>query len=145
MASEDIGLADPQALIVALKAKEAFEVLGSPEGELALAQAAVYLALSPKSNALYMAYNQSRQKASATTHLSPPLKLLNPINKTLKELGWGKDYKYDHDESSSFSGQNYFPDLLERQSFYHPKERGFEREMKKRIQYFEGLRKKNNS
>lgn len=141
MASEDIGLADPNALQIAIGAKQAFEQLGSPEGDLALAQAVVYLALAPKSNALYKAFNESKTIAAETSHLNPPLLSLNAPNPTMKKLGLGLDYKYDHDTPNAFSGQNYFPDSLTRQKFYRPVERGFEREMNKRIEYFETLRK----
>ncbi|PWU14424.1 MAG: AAA family ATPase [Chlamydiae bacterium] len=143
MAVEDIGLADPQALGLALHAWEAFAQLGSPEAELALAQAAVYLALSPKSNALYIAFNQAKELAKETSHLPPPAFLINSVTKLDAELGHGKDYQYDHDLPFAFSGQNYFPQDLIRCKFYHPKSYGFEREMQKRVSYFEQLRKKN--
>jgi len=140
MASEDIGLADPHALPLALAARETYEALGSPEGELALAEAIVYLALAPKSNALYTAYKQARALAASTGHLPPPKIILNAPTKLMKEKGYDARYKYDHDEEEAFSGQNYFPDTLERSSFYHPVERGFEREMVKRLAYFAQLR-----
>jgi putative ATPase len=140
MASEDIGLADPQALILAISAKSAYEMLGSPEGELALAQVVIYLSLSPKSNALYKAYNLAKEVSSHTSHLSPPHIILNAPTKLMKDLNYGKDYMYDHDTENGFSGQNYFPDQLERLAFYEPVHRGFEREMHKRIQYFKALR-----
>ncbi len=140
MASEDIGLADPQALTLAVAARDAFEMLGSPEGELALAQVVVYLALAPKSNAVYAAYNQSKETATETSHLPPPYIILNAPTTMMKKMGYGKGYIYDHDTPQGFSGQNYFPDQMARQSFYHPQERGFEREMKKRVVYFEKLR-----
>jgi putative ATPase len=142
MASEDIGLADPQALTLAISAKSAYEMLGSPEGELALAQVVVYLALAPKSNALYNAYNLAKDVSSKTSHLQPPHIILNAPTKLMKELNYGKDYIYDHDTENGFSGQNYFPDQLAKQKFYEPVERGFEREMQKRITYFDALRKK---
>lgn len=140
MASEDIGLADPQALPLAIAARDSYEMLGSPEGELALAQAVVYLALAPKSNAIYTAYNQAKELAAETTHLNPPAIILNAPTKLMKQLGYGKGYIYDHDTENAFSGQNYFPDGMERPSFYQPVERGFEREMQKRIAYFAKLR-----
>jgi putative ATPase len=142
MAVEDIGLADPQALPLAMAAKDAYEMLGSPEGELALAEVVVYLALSPKSNAVYEAYTNARQMASQTTHLSPPPIILNAPTSLMKKLGYGKGYEYDHGMPDAFSGQNYFPDGTQRREFYYPVERGFEREMKKRLQYFHRLRKK---
>lgn len=142
VASEDIGQADPQALPLAIAASDAYQMLGSPEGELALAQLVVYLALAPKSNATYKAYNQARASAAETTHLNPPYIILNAPTKLMKELGYGKGYQYDHDTPQGFSGQNYFPDTMPREKYYHPVERGFEREMKKRLDYFEQLRKK---
>jgi putative ATPase len=141
-ASEDVGLADPQALSFAIAARDAFEVLGSPEGELALAELVVYLALAPKSNSIYKALNNARRLASETTQFDPPKHILNAPTKIMKDLGYGKDYTYDHDDPTGFSGQNYFPDGVERKEFYFPIERGFEREMKKRIDYFSQLRKK---
>jgi putative ATPase len=142
MASEDIGLADPQALPLAIAARDAYEMLGTPEGELALAEVVVYLALAPKSNALYTAYGAARTAASKTTQHSPPKIILNAPTKLMKELDYGKGYAYDHDEEDAFSGQNYFPDGMERMEFYHPVERGYEREMQKRIDYFKKLRQK---
>jgi putative ATPase len=141
MAVEDVGLADPEALNLALNAWKAYDQLGSPEGELALAQAVLYLALAPKSNATYVAYKAARKCASETTHLNPPATILNAPTKLMKELGYGKDYHYDHDEPDAFSGQNYFPEGVERQNFYEPVSRGFEREMQKRKAYFARLRK----
>lgn len=140
MASEDIGLADPQALTLAIAARDAYEMLGSPEGELALAQVVVYLALSPKSNALYTAFGKAKEIAEMSRHLSPPKIILNAPTKLMKEMGYGDDYIYDHDTALGFSGQDYFPDKMGRQSFYEPVERGFEREMVKRIAYFKKLR-----
>lgn len=145
MASEDVGLADPQALLQAIAARDAYLHLGSPEGELALAQAVVYLALAPKSNALYMAYKSSQSSAQDTNHLSPPSTILNAPTKLMKELKRGEDYIYDHDTPYGFSGQNYFPKELSRQKYYIPVERGFEREMKKRIDFFNRLRSANLS
>lgn len=142
MATEDIGLADPQALGIALDAWRAFDQLGHPEGELALAQAIVYLALSPKSNSVYQAYGAAREAAKNSSHLPPPKTILNAPTKLMKEQGYGKDYQYDHDAPLCFSGQHYFPEEMERQEFYHPKEYGFEREMLKRKDYFSQLRKK---
>lgn len=141
MASEDVGLADPQALQQAIAARDAYEMLGSPEGELAIAQAVVYLALAPKSNAIYTAFKASQASAAASTHLAPPKIILNAPTALMKEKGYGKGYRYDHDEPNAFSGQNYFPDDLSREEYYFPVERGFEREMLKRKGYFEGLRK----
>ncbi len=140
MATEDIGLADPQALPLAVAAKASYEHLGSPEGELALAEVVIYLALAPKSNALYTAYTQARRIAQETSQLSPPKIILNAPTGLMKELGYGKGYHYDHDAANSFSGQNYFPDDMARQEFYRPREYGFEREMHKRIAYFNRLR-----
>lgn len=142
MASEDIGLADPDALKVTLNAWDSFERLGSPEGELALAEAVVYLALAPKSNAIYTAYKAAKECADNTTHLPPPATIRNAPTKLMKELGYGKGYEYDHDTQHGFSGQEYFPEKMARQNFYHPVERGFERDMKKRKEFFEALRKK---
>lgn len=140
MASEDIGLADPQALPLAIAAFQAYQMLGSPEGELAFAEVVIYLALAPKSNAAYAAYTNVRKTAAETAHLNPPSIILNPATKLLGDLGYGKGYRYDHLEPDAFSGQNYFPSEIERQTFYKPVERGFEREMVKRIAYFNKLR-----
>lgn len=142
MASEDIGLADPQALSVALNGWNTYHMLGSPEGELALAQVVLYLALCPKSNAAYTAYKEARQCASDTGHLLPPKHILNAPTALMKEMGYGEGYVYDPDTPQGFSGQEYFPEEMQRQSFYHPVERGFEREMKKRLDYFARLRNK---
>lgn len=142
MACEDIGLADPQALPLCIAARDAYDMLGSPEGELALAEVVIYLALAPKSNSLYIAYENAREIASNTTQMSPPSIILNAPTKLMKQMGYGKGYRYDHDEVEAFSGQNYFPDGMERKEFYEPVERGFEREMKKRKDYFEKLREK---
>lgn len=141
MATEDIGLADPQALPLAIAARQAYESLGSPEGELALAEVVVYLSLCPKSNAIYTAYGEARKVAKSTSHLSPPKHILNAPTAMMKKLNYGKDYLYDHDLENAFSGQNYFPDEISPQSFYQPVSRGFEREMLKRVQYFNNLRK----
>jgi putative ATPase len=139
-ASEDIGLADPQALDIALNGWNVFNMLGSPEGELALAQVVVYLALCPKSNAIYTAYQKARGLAAETGQFDPPSHILNAPTQLMKDLGYGKGYQYDHDTAEGFSGAAYFPTEVGRQKFYHPVERGFEREMKKRLAYFESLR-----
>ena len=143
MASEDIGLADPHALSLAISARDSYQMLGSPEGELALAQVVIYLALAPKSNAVYTAYTQARMVADTTAHLPPPKHMLNAPTRLMKKLGYGDGYIYDHDIDSGCSGKNSFPDDVERTPFYKPKERGFEREMKKRLEYFATLRGKN--
>ena len=143
MASEDIGLADPHALQVALNAWQAFNHLGIPEGDLALAEAVVYLSLAPKSNAIYTAFKASLKKAKETDHLSPPKVILNAPTKFMKEQGYGDGYIYDHDTPNGFSGQNYFPEGA-RETFYVPYERGFERDLKKRLKYFKNLRKSLN-
>lgn len=140
MAVEDVGLADPECLKITIAARDAYQALGSPEGELALAEAVVHLALAPKSNAIYTAYGSAKALAEETGHLPPPKTILNAPTKMMKELGYGNGYKYDHEEKQGFSGQNYFPDRMERHHFYHPVERGFEREMLKRLNYFKRLR-----
>ncbi|MDX1781867.1 MAG: replication-associated recombination protein A [Thalassovita sp.] len=145
MAVEDISLADPQAQHLCLQAWETYERLGSPEGELALAQAVTYLALAPKSNAVYMAYKAARAAARKTGSEPPPKHILNAPTKLMKEQGYGDGYAYDHDAEDGFSGQNYFPDTMRRESFYLPVERGFERELKKRLDYFEKLRRQRQS
>jgi putative ATPase len=139
-ASEDIGLADPQALVQALAAKDMFDFLGSPEGELGLAQAVLYLATAPKSNAVYIAAGQAKRAAKETGSLMPPKHILNAPTRLMKDLGYGKGYEYDHDAPEAFSGQNCFPDEMERRRFYSPGERGFEREVAKRLAYWEKLR-----
>ncbi|HWJ75945.1 MAG TPA: replication-associated recombination protein A [Kaistia sp.] len=141
MAVEDIGLADPQALVIANAAKDAYDYLGSPEGELAFAEAAVYLATAPKSNAVYTAFKAATAAAKQGGSLLPPKTILNAPTKLMKTEGYGDGYRYDHDEPDAFSGQNYFPDALGRQSFYEPVERGFEREIRKRMEYWAKLRK----
>ncbi len=141
MAVEDIGLADPQAQQICVGAWEAYERLGSPEGELALAQAVIYLALAPKSNAGYAAYKRSLKVARDTGSLMPPAHILNAPTKLMKDIGYGSGYAYDHDQEDGFSGQNYFPDGMRRQNFYEPVERGFERDLKKRVDYFDKLRR----
>lgn len=140
MATEDIGLSDPEALKLAIAARDAYHMLGSPEGELALAEVVVYLALAPKSNALYAAYEKARKHAQKTPHLDPPKIILNAPTQLMKDLGYGEGYAYDHDTEKGFSGQNYFPDEMKRETYYQPVERGFERELKKRIDYFNRLR-----
>jgi putative ATPase len=139
---EDVGLADPQALVQATNAWQAYERLGTPEGELALVQCIIYLATAPKSNAAYLAEKVSRKVASDTGSLTPPQHILNASTKMMKELGYGEGYAYDHDVEDGFSGQNYFPDGMARQTFYYPKKRGFEREIQKRLDYWNKLRDK---
>lgn len=141
MAVEDIGLADPQALVVCNAAKDAYDFLGSPEGELALAQACVYLATAPKSNAVYTAYKASMRAAKEFGSLLPPRHILNAPTKLMKEESYGAGYRYDHDEPDAFSGQDYFPEKMGRKTFYDPPERGFEREIRKRLEYWAKLRK----
>ena len=142
MAVEDIGLADPQAQAVCLQAWQTYERLGSPEGELALAQALTYLALAPKSNATYVAYKAAVNAARATGSEPPPAHILNAPTSLMKEQGFGAGYAYDHDAEDGFSGQNYFPETMKRGIYYTPVDRGFERELKKRVDYFAGLRAK---
>lgn len=142
MASEDIGMADPQALPFCIAARDAYEMLGTPEGELALAQAVVYLASAPKSNAVYTAFAEARALARSSGSPMPPMVILNAPTKMMKGQGYGEGYVYDHDTPEGFSGQDYFPDKLGRQEFYRPVERGFEREIKKRLDYFARLRAK---
>ncbi len=139
-ASEDVGMADPNALPITLAAWETYERLGSPEGELAIAQAVVYLGTAPKSNALYTALGAAQRAAKGTGSLMPPAHILNAPTKLMKNLGYGAGYAYDHDAEDGFSGQNYFPDTMPRQQFYHPVERGFEREVGKRLAYWAKLR-----
>ncbi len=140
MAVEDIGMADPQALVVANAAKDAYDFLGTPEGELALAQAAVYLATAPKSNAVYTAWKSALRVAKEGGSLMPPKTILNAPTKLMGAEGYGKGYRYDHDEPDAFSGQNYFPEKIGRRQFYEPVERGFERDIKKRLEYWAKLR-----
>jgi putative ATPase len=142
MAIEDIGLADPQAQEMCLAAWQTYERLGSPEGELALAQAVVYLALSPKSNAVYMAFGAARKAARETGSEPPPKHIRNAPTRLMKDIGYGAGYSYDHDAEDGFSGQDYFPDGMRRPVYYVPADRGFERELKKRIDYFVKLRAK---
>ncbi len=139
-AAEDIGMADPNALPQTLAAWETYERLGSPEGELAIAQAVVYLGTAPKSNAVYTALGAARAAAKSTGSLMPPAHILNAPTKLMKELGYGAGYAYDHGAEDAFSGQNYFPDGMRRVEFYEPKDRGFEREISKRLAYWQKLR-----
>ncbi|MDQ4135674.1 MAG: replication-associated recombination protein A [Pseudomonadota bacterium] len=140
-AVEDIGLADPQALVIANAAKDAFDFLGSPEGELALAQAAVYLATAPKSHSIYTAYKAATRTAKEHGSLMPPKTILNAPTKLMKQIGYGESYRYDHDEPDAFSGQDYWPEKLGRQRFYDPADRGFEREIGRRLEWWEKLRR----
>ncbi len=142
MAVEDIGLADPQAQGICLQAWECYERMGSPEGELALAQAVIYLALAPKSNAGYMAFSAAKAAATRTGSEPPPKHILNAPTGLMKDQGYGAGYLYDHDAEDAFSGQNYFPDGMKRGIYYFPVERGFERELKKRLDFFVSLRAK---
>ncbi|MBC7799651.1 MAG: replication-associated recombination protein A [Gemmatimonadaceae bacterium] len=139
-ASEDIGMADPAALPQAIAAWDTYERLGSPEGELAIAQAIVYLGTAPKSNALYAATKQAMAAAKATGSLPPPAHILNAPTRLMKDLGYGRDYAYDHDAADAFSGQDYFPDGLGRTAFYRPADRGFEREIARRLDHWAKLR-----
>ncbi|HWA30961.1 MAG TPA: replication-associated recombination protein A [Rhizomicrobium sp.] len=139
---EDIGLADPQAVVQALAAKDVYDFLGSPEGEIALAQTVIYLASAPKSNAVYAAFGAAKRAAQEHGSLMPPAHILNAPTKLMKNLGYGKGYEYDHEAEEGFSGQNYFPEAMERQSFYQPRDIGFEREVQKRLDYWAKLRAK---
>ncbi|MCP4072794.1 MAG: replication-associated recombination protein A [Hyphomicrobiales bacterium] len=141
MASEDIGNGDPQALVVAMAAKDSFDFLGIPEGDLALAQACVYLACAPKSNAVYTAYKSAMKAAREHGSLLPPKHILNAPTRLMKDQDYSKGYRYDHDEEDAFSGQNYFPEEMVRQQFYTPPQRGFEREINKRLEYWNRLRR----
>jgi putative ATPase len=141
MAVEDIGLADPQALVVANAAKEAYDFLGSPEGELAIAQAVIYIATAPKSNATYAAFGEAMRTAKEAGSLLPPKHILNTPTRLMQQEGYGAGYAYDHDAPDAFSGQDYFPEALGRRQFYDPPERGFEREIRKRLEYWAKLRK----
>ncbi len=144
-ASEDIGLADPQALPISLAAWEAYERLGSPEGELCIAQLVIYLATAPKSNASYVAIGAAMRAARDNGSLMPPKHILNAPTKLMKEIGYGEGYEYDHDTEEGFSGKNYFPDEMKRGEYYHPVERGFERDIKKRLDYWAELRRKKSA
>jgi putative ATPase len=141
-AVEDIGLADPQAVVQALAAWDTYDRLGSPEGELAIAQCVIYLATAPKSNAGYQAYGEARTMARETGSLMPPMHILNAPTRLMRNLGYGKGYVYDHATEEGFSGQNYFPEGVPRRNFYRPGERGFEREIKKRLEYWDKLRQR---
>lgn len=142
MAVEDIGMADPQALVVCSAAKDAYDFLGSPEGELALSQAVVYLATAPKSNANYVAFKAAMRAAKEHGSLAPPKAILNAPTKLMEDEGYGTEYLYDHDQPDAFSGQNYFPDdFKKRPQYYDPVERGFERDIKKRLEYWAKLRR----
>jgi len=142
MAVEDIGLADPQALLIANAAKDAYHYLGSPEGELALTEACLYLACAPKSNAVYMAHKRAQRSARDNGSLLPPKHILNAPTKLMKEQGYGKNYRYDHDEAEAFSGQNYFPDNMARQNYYQPSPRGFEKDIAVRLEKWDKIRRK---
>ena len=142
MAIEDIGLADPQAVVQALAAKDVYHFLGTPEGELALAQATIYLATAPKSNGAYMAYKAAMRAAKEHGSLSPPKHILNAPTKLMADEGYGAGYQYDHDAAEGFSGQDYFPDEMARQRFYDPPDRGFEHEIRQRLARWEDLRRK---
>ena len=143
-AVEDIGLADPQALVQAIAAWEAYERMGSPEGELAIAQLVIYLGTAPKSNAAYLALGRANRAAKETGSLMPPKHILNAPTKLMAELGYGEGYEYDHNAEDGFSGQDYFPDEIERVSIYRPGERGFEKEIAKRLAYWQKLREAKN-
>ena len=144
-AAEDIGMADPNALAQALAGWETYERLGSPEGELAIAQVVVYLGTAPKSNAVYAAFGQAKAAAKATGSLMPPAHILNAPTKLMKQLGYGAGYEYDHGTEDAFSGQNYFPDGMDRIDLYRPKDRGFEREIGRRLEYWAELRAKRDT
>jgi putative ATPase len=140
MAVEDIGLADPNALVQANAAKEAYDFLGSPEGELAIAQAVIYMACAPKSNAAYVGYKGAMRAAKDTGSLMPPAHIRNASTKLMENLGYGAGYEYDHDAEGGFSGQNYFPDEMERQQFYQPTDRGIEARIKERLERYAQIR-----
>jgi putative ATPase len=139
-ASEDVGLADPQALAQCLAAKDAYDFLGSPEGELAIVQACLYLATAPKSNAAYIAQKQAWRSAEETGSLMPPMHILNAPTKLMKTVGYGKGYAYDHDADEGFSGQDYWPEGMARQDYYEPSDRGFEARIKERLEYWQQRR-----
>ena len=145
MALEDIGLADPEAIHQALAAKEAYDFLGSPEGELALVQAVVYCATAPKSNAVYKASKEAIDAVNAAGSLPPPKQILNAPTGLMKQEGYSAGYIYDHDRKDAFSGQDYFPEEIGRQVYYRPPERGFEREIARRLRYWEKLRAKRDT
>lgn len=141
MAVEDIGLADPNALVQANASRDAYQMLGSPEGELALAQTVIYLATAPKSNGAYMAYKAAMRDAKSSGSLLPPKHILNAPTKLMKEEGYGTGYQYDHDAPDGFSGQDYFPENMGRKTYYDPPQRGFERDLRKRLEYWDKLRR----
>ena len=143
-ATEDISLADPMALTMAIAAWDTYERLGSPEGELAIAELIIYLGCAPKSNSAYTAWSAAQKAAREYGSLMPPAHILNAPTRLMKDLGYGRDYQYDHNTENAFSGQNYFPDKMPRRKFYNPPERGFEREINKRLAYWEKLRQKEN-
>ena len=136
MATEDIGMADPQALVIANAAKDAYDYLGSPEGELALAEACIYMATAPKSNATYVAFKAAMRAAKENGSLLPPKHILNAPTKLMKEEDYAAGYRYDHDQPDAFSGQDYFPEKMGRQTFCDPPDRGFEREIRKRLEFW---------
>ncbi len=144
-ASEDIGLADPQALVQALAAKDAYDFLGSPEGELAIVQACLYCATAPKSNAAYKAQKSAWKSAKQTGSLVPPQNILNAPTKLMKDIGYGQGYNYDHESDEGFSGDNYWPEEMEPESFYQPADRGFEHKIRERLDYWENLRREANA
>ena len=141
-AMEDIGLADPQALVQCLAAKDTYDFLGSPEGELAIVQACLYLATAPKSNATYVAQKKAYRSAGETGSLMPPMHILNAPTKLMKTVGYGKGYAYDHDADEGFSGQDYWPEEMERQDFYEPTDRGFEAKVRERLEFWNEQRKR---
>jgi putative ATPase len=141
MAVEDIGLADPQALVIAIAAKDTYDYLGSPEGELAMAEATVYLATAPKSNAVYTAFGEAMRVAKEGGSLLPPKHILNAPTPLMRNEGYGSGYRYDHTEDNAFSGQDYFPEELGRQTFYDPPDRGFESEIRRRLETWARLRR----
>jgi putative ATPase len=145
MAVEDIGLADPNALVQAIAAKDAFDFLGSPEGELAIAQAVIYLATAPKSNAVYRAFGQATKDAAETGSLAPPAHALNAPTKMMKDLGYGKGYQYDHDAKGGFAGDNYFPDDMDRRAYYQPTDRGLEKQIAERLAAWAGVRNQSDT
>ena len=139
-AVEDVGLADPMAIQMAISAWDAYERLGSPEGDLAISELVIFLGTAPKSNSVETAHIQAGKAAKEFSSLTPPAHILNAPTKMMKELGYGKGYQYDHDTPNAFSGQNYFPESMGRRRFYHPAERGFEREISRRLAYWDKLR-----
>ena len=141
-ASEDIGLADPTALMIANEAEKTYRFLGSPEGELAIAHAVVHMATAPKSNAVYVGFKAAMKAAKETGSLSPPKHILNAPTKLMKDIGYGAGYAYDHNTETGFSGQNYFPDEMDRQKFYDPKGIGRETSIKERLEQWDALRNK---